>query len=104
MSGWARASAIAAACVANELPSITAPMKFVKSATSPVRIVLASAASRSRSSGQRFAGAYTREAAEHFCPWYSNAPRRIAAATASTSADGCATTKSLPPVSPTSRG
>ena len=45
-----------------------------------------------------------REAAEHFCPWYSKAPRTSAVRTTSGSADGCASTKSLPPVSPTMRG
>ena len=58
----------------------------------------------SRTLGQRLAGAKTREAAEHFWPWYSNEPRRMAVATASASALGCATMKSLPPVSPTIRG
>ena len=46
----------------------------------------------------------TREAAEHFWPWYSNEPRTIAVATASGSAEGWARMKSLPPVSPTTRG
>ena len=45
-----------------------------------------------------------RDAAEHFCPWYSKAPRTIAVAIPSTSADSCARMKSLPPVSPTMRG
>jgi hypothetical protein len=45
-----------------------------------------------------------RDEAEHFWPWYSNEPRRIAVATDSTSAEGWATMKSLPPVSPTMRG
>ena len=47
---------------------------------------------------------YTRDAAEHFWPWNSKAPRTIAVATACGSADGWATMKSLPPVSPTRRG
>src|SRR5205823_3734197 len=45
-----------------------------------------------------------RVAAEHFCPWYSNAPRTSAVRSTSTSALEWATTKSLPPVSPTTRG
>ena len=49
-------------------------------------------------------GAEIGDAAEHFCPWYSKAPRMIAVARPSTSADSCATMKSLPPVSPTMRG
>ena len=49
-------------------------------------------------------GTYAREAAEHFWPWYSKAPRTSAVTRTSGSADGWAMTKSLPPVSPTSRG
>ena len=45
-----------------------------------------------------------REAAEHFCPWNSKAPRTSAVTSAGTSAEGWAKTKSLPPVSPTMRG
>jgi hypothetical protein len=45
-----------------------------------------------------------RDAAEHFWPWYSNAPRTSAVRRTSTSAEGWASTKSFPPVSPTSRG
>jgi hypothetical protein len=47
---------------------------------------------------------YAREAAEHFWPWNSNAPRSIATRSTSGSAEACATMKSLPPVSPTMRG
>ena len=79
-------------------------MKFEKSATSPTLIAPTCSTSRSRSSGQRLFGAKTRDDAEHFWPWYSNEPRTIAVASASTSAEGCATMKSLPPVSPTMRG
>ena len=103
-ASFARACSIASFWRANDFSSITAPMKLEKSLTSPILIVPTSSTSRSRSSGQRFAGAYTREAAEHFWPWYSNEPRRIAVASASTSALGWATMKSLPPVSPTMRG
>ena len=60
---------------------MTAPMKLPKSETLPTLSVFTSATSRSRISGQRFDGAKTREAAEHFWPWYSNEPRRIAVAT-----------------------
>ena len=49
-------------------------------------------------------GKYTREAALHFCPWYSNAPRVIAVATCFAQALGWARIKSLPPVSPTILG
>jgi hypothetical protein len=79
-------------------------MKLPKSVGSPMRSDPTSSTRRSRSSGQRLRGANRREAAEHFCPWYSNEPRTIAVATASTSAVRWATTKSLPPVSPTIRG
>ena len=83
---------------------MTAPMKLEKSDTSPTRSSPTCATRRSLSSGQRFDGAYTREAAEHFWPWYSKEPRTIAVASSSTLAVGCATMKSLPPVSPTMRG
>ena len=46
------------------------------------------ATTRSRTSGQSVSGMYAREAALHFCPWYSYAPRTIATASASTSALG----------------
>src|SRR5207248_10884500 len=59
-----------------------------KSETSPMRIEATSCCRRSRSAGQMFEGAYTREAAEHFWPWYSKEPRTIAVASASTSAEG----------------
>ena len=49
-------------------------------------------------------GTYARDAAEHFCPWYSKAPRTMAILRTSTSAEGWARMKSLPPVSPTMRG
>ncbi len=83
---------------------MTAPMKFVKSLTSPMRMEPTCSASRSRTAGHRLDGMYSRDAAEHFCPWYSNEPRTIAVLTASGSAEGCARMKSLPPVSPTMRG
>lgn len=46
-------------------------------------------------------GKYTLDAALHFWPWYSNAPRLIAVATCLACAEGWATIKSFPPVSPT---
>ncbi len=79
-------------------------MKLRKSRTSPMRMSCIMATTRSRTSGQSDRGTYTRLAAEHFCPWYSNAPRTMATASARGSADGWATMKSLPPVSPTMRG
>ena len=63
-----------------------------------------SAISWSFNAGHSDAGTYDRDAAEHFWPEYSKAPRTIAVRSTSMSADGCATMKSLPPVSPTSRG
>ena len=83
---------------------MTAPMKFEKSETSPYLSSPTCATSCSWMAGHMLAGAYTRDAAEHFWPWYSKEPRRMAVATASASAVGCATMKSLPPVSPTMRG
>jgi hypothetical protein len=85
-------------------PSITAPMKLRKSATSPTLIVATSSTIRFLSAGQIERGMKAREAAEHFCPWNSKAPRTSATARASRSALGWANTKSLPPVSPTRRG
>ena len=94
----------ASAWVVYALSSITAPMKLRKSSIGPMRMVGTSVSSASRICGHRLDGAYTREAAEHFWPWYSNAPRRIAVATAWGSAELWARMKSLPPVSPTMRG
>ena len=79
-------------------------MKFEKSATSPIRSSATCSVRRSFSAGHMLFGAKTREAAEHFCPWYSKEPRTIAVATSSTSALEWARMKSLPPVSPTMRG
>ena len=47
---------------------------------------------------------YARDAAEHFWPWNSMEPRVRAVLRIAGSALGWATTKSLPPVSPTRRG
>jgi len=79
-------------------------MKLRKSRTSPIFSSFIIARVRSRTSPHSDCGTYTRLAAEHFCPWYSNPPRAIATATSCGSADACATMKSLPPVSPTRRG
>lgn len=49
-------------------------------------------------------GKYTLDAALHFCPWNSKAPRTIAVATCAGLAVLCAKIKSLPPVSPTILG
>jgi hypothetical protein len=87
-----------------DLRSMTAPMKFEKSVTSPIGSDSVVATRSSFSCDQTLRGTYAREAAEHFCPWNSNAPRTRAVFSTSTSADACATTKSLPPVSPTMRG
>src|SRR5689334_23902818 len=79
-------------------------MKFRKSATSPTRIIRVSSTIRSFSAGHIDFGTYARDAAEHFWPWYSNAPRTSATASAVGSALVWAKTKSFPPVSPTRRG
>src|SRR5450759_244268 len=84
--------------------SITAPMKFRKSATSPMRISLIISWAQVSVCFHSDLGTYTRLAAEHFCPWYSKAPRTMATASALASAEGWAIMKSLPPVSPTMRG
>ena len=83
---------------------MTAPMKFEKSVTSPIGSDSVTPTRSSRSRAHTDRGTYAREAAEHFWPWNSNAPRTSAVRSTSTSAEGCATTKSLPPVSPTMRG
>ncbi len=57
MSARLRASSIASRWPFCAFASMTAPMKFEKSATSPMRICGTSSASRSRSAGQRFDGA-----------------------------------------------
>ena len=83
---------------------MTAPMKFDRSVTSPIVSESVSAAMSSRIWFHTLRGTYERLAAEHFWPWYSKAPRTIAVFSTAGSADGCARMKSLPPVSPTSRG
>ncbi len=83
---------------------MTAPMKFDRSAMSPIG---SDAVCSSNSAPMTFhteRGTKARDAAEHFWPWYSNAPRISAVRSAAGSAEGCASTKSLPPVSPTRRG
>src|SRR6266540_5570742 len=95
----------AAASFANARPSITAPPNVDRSVTSPYWMAATVAASRSRRPpSQMERGTYARDAAEHFWPWYSYAPRTSAVCSASASALGWAITKSLPPVSPTNRG
>ena len=99
------ARSMASAWMSNAAWSMTAPMNVDRSdATSPM---VRDSTVPMKSSFIRFhtlRGTYAREAAEHFWPWYSNAPRTSAVRRTSGSADGCAITKSLPPVSPTSRG
>ena len=90
--------------MSNAFLSITAPMNVRKSLTSPILMSFIIATMRSRMSAQRDFGTYRRLAAEHFCPWNSNAPLTAPTATSWGSAEACATMKSLPPVSPTSRG
>ncbi len=90
--------------LSNERRSMTAPMKLSKSVTSPTVSEATSARNASFTRPHTERGTYARDAAEHFWPWYSNAPRTSAVRRMSTSADGCASTKSLPPVSPTIRG
>ena len=83
---------------------MTAPMKFEKSVTSPIVIDSTSARNESFIFFHTDRATYAREAAEHFWPWNSKAPRSSAVRSTSGSAEACATTKSLPPVSPTMRG
>ncbi len=105
MSEAARARSIASLCLANARASMTAPMNVDRSAaTSPTVSDSAVATKSSRMRFQTERGTYAREAAEHFCPWYSKAPLISAVESTAGSADGWASTKSLPPVSPTRRG
>src|SRR5687768_8816583 len=83
---------------------MTAFIKFPKSSGEPIFMDFRSSSNFFLTAGQREDGMYALLAAEHFCPWYSNAPRANATATASASADECAITKSFPPVSPTILG
>src|SRR5690606_2472813 len=92
------------ASLSKDFSSITALMKLLKSSVGPILNDSTSEMINFFNSGQSDSGMYTREAAEHFCPWYSNAPRTMAVADAFTSAEGCTKMKSFPPVSPTMRG
>src|SRR5262249_712421 len=92
------------ASLSNDFSSMTALTKLEKSSVGPILNDARSGCSPAFTSSQRFEGMYAREAAEHFCPWYSNAPRESAVITAAASADLCTMTKSFPPVSPTIRG
>ena len=83
---------------------MTAPMKFDRSVTSPIVRPSTSATNWSRIFAQTDCATYARDAAEHFWPWNSKAPRISAVRSTSGSAHGWATMKSLPPVSPTMRG
>jgi hypothetical protein len=86
------------------LASITAPMKFWKSVGSPTLISDTWASSPSRTCGHSEAGMNARDAAEHFCPWNSKAPRTRAVTSAGTWAEAWAKMKSFPPSQPTMRG
>ncbi len=99
------ARSIAALFFAKARSSMTAPMKLDRSVTSPmVRPSTSAASSSLKPFSQMERGMYAREAAEHFWPWYSKAPRVMAVLRIFGSALGWATMKSLPPVSPTRRG
>src|SRR3972149_1729974 len=71
-------------------------MKLPKSRTSPTRSAATSARSRRSTSGQSEAGMNAREAAEHFWPWYSKAPRGSAGAPRGGAARGGGGAHSLP--------
>ena len=84
---------------------MTAPMNSDRSAdTSPMVSDSTWSMKSSRCLAHIDRGTYARDDAEHFWPWYSYDPRISVGASTFSSADGCTTTKSLPPVSPTSRG
>src|SRR5690554_4211878 len=98
------ASSMAFANLSKEASVITADIKLLMSSGDPILKVFTSSVTYRFTSPHNEAGIYAREAAEHFCPWYSKAPRDKAVATSFASAEGCAHTKSLPPVSPTILG
>ena len=90
--------------LANDRSSMTAPTKLWKSVMSPIGSESTSLTRSSRILVHSERGTYARDAAEHFWPWYSKAPRTSATRRTSMSAEGWARTKSLPPVCPTRRG
>src|SRR4051812_46202295 len=105
MEPVARARSMASLFLAKARASMTAPMNVDRSAaTSPMVRDSAVATSSSRTADQIERGTYAREAAEHFWPWYSNAPGISAVDSRGGAGGGGASTKSLPPVSPTSLG
>ena len=67
---------------------MTAPMKLEKSVTSPIVIASTSARNESFILFHTERATYAREAAEHFWPWNSKAPRISATRSTSGSADG----------------
>ena len=67
---------------------MTAVMKLLKSSTDPILKLLIPAISLFLTAAARVEGIYALEAAEHFCPWNSNAPLSKAVATTSGSAEG----------------
>src|ERR1044072_2884667 len=69
---------MAALCLAKARSSMTAPMKLDRSGTSPMARPSVSAMNWSRIFFQTDLATYAREAAEHFWPWNSKAPRSIA--------------------------
>src|ERR1035437_8815302 len=87
-----------------DFSSITALTKLLGSVTSPTVIWPTISTRADFTRDHMEAGKYAREAAEHFWPWYSKAPRTIAVTSSSTSAELCAKMKSFPPVSPTILG
>src|SRR5215212_2782625 len=76
--------------LSKEVSSITAFTKLVKSSVGPTFIDFKSATIFSLKLFQSDLGIYARDAAEHFCPWNSNAPRTNAVLSTSTSAEECA--------------
>ena len=84
--------------------SITAVIKLEKSSGLPILKESTSSTIVFCTSGHMFFGIYALDAAEHFCPWNSKAPREIAVPTSFAFALGWAIIKSFPPVSPTILG
>ncbi len=88
----------------NDRWSITAATKLRKSVGGPIATLASCSSSVERTTGHSDFGTYARDAAEHFWPWYSKAPRTSAVTSSGTLAEGWTNTKFLPPVSPTTRG
>ena len=84
---------------------MTGPIKLAKSVGGPTFRLATSARSCSLNPPFHTDDAtYRRDNAEHFWPWYSNAPRTVCVTALRISAEEWIRWKFFPPVSPTMRG